>query len=231
MSRSAWAWGSSRRAPFARARTRDCARSTARISFRRRRRGSRTSAAPTCAATRWNSSVSSRRTCAAPTWRSSKPRPARPFPSRSALGPLGAIARELAHGGGALDRRLRAAAQLELQAEVVLAEELREHLAAERAHRDELVLLRVVLEENRRERLRRGAGNHTRAGERIVDAAVGTAGDHLALAGDGAGRLAVADEAHLFRGIGQLVRADRGIGDHVPVRADAAFPAVDLARL
>jgi hypothetical protein len=59
-----------------------------------------------------------------------------------------------------------AAAHLELKPEVVLAEELREHLAAEGADGEDFVLLRVVLEEDRRERLRRGTRHHARAGRR-----------------------------------------------------------------
>src|SRR5260221_9549495 len=43
----------------------------------------------------------------------------------SALRPLGAVVLQRAHDGGALHRRLRARAHLEVQPEIVLAEKLR----------------------------------------------------------------------------------------------------------
>src|SRR5258706_15673915 len=101
-------------------------------------------------------------------------------------------------------------AHLELKPEVVLAEELGEHLAAEGADREDLVLLRVVLEEDRGERLRRGARDHARAGRRIIDAAIGAAGDDLSLAGGRTRLLPGADEGPLSRRGRDLVRADRG---------------------
>src|SRR5207237_1109870 len=86
----------------------------------------------------------------------------------------------------ALDFGAGPRAHLELQAEVVLAEELGEHLAAEGAHRVGLVRARVVLEEDGSERLRRGPADDARAGGRVVHAAIGAAGDDLPRARDGA---------------------------------------------
>src|SRR5258706_2401997 len=147
-----------------------------------------------------------------------------------ALRPLGTVIGELTNDRHALDRRKRAMAHLELQSELVLAEELREHLAAEGPHREDLVLLRIVLEQDRRERLRRGPGNHARPGRWIVDAAIRAAGNHLALARNRARLVAIPDEAHLLRRIRHLVRADRGVGDDRFVRADSPVPAIRLPR-
>src|SRR5689334_3694743 len=69
-------------------------------------------------------------------------------PGNSTLRPLRAVVLELLHDRGALDGVARARALLELQAEFVLAEELGEHLAAEGADGEDLVGLRVVLEED-----------------------------------------------------------------------------------
>src|SRR5258706_14193686 len=99
-----------------------------------------------------------------------------------ALRPLGTVIGELTNARHALDRRKRAMAHLELQSELVPAEELREHLAAEGPHREDLVLLRIVLEQDRRERLQRGPANHPRPARWLVHAAHGTAGNHLGLA-------------------------------------------------
>jgi hypothetical protein len=58
-------------------------------------------------------------------------------------------------------------------------EERVELLGAHRPERRELVACRVVLEQDRGERLRRGPGQHARAGRGIVDAVIGAAVDHL----------------------------------------------------
>src|SRR5437868_14963539 len=79
-----------------------------------------------------------------------------PFVVGSAFRPLRAVGLELAHDRGAFHGVAGARALLELQPEFVLAEELGEHLAAERAHRGQLAGLRIVLQQDRRERLRRG---------------------------------------------------------------------------
>src|SRR2546421_11936015 len=67
------------------------------------------------------------------------------------------------HDAGAPGRAPRGAAVLEREAELVLGEELVEHLAAERADGIELVALRIMLEQDGGERLRRRAGDHARA--------------------------------------------------------------------
>jgi len=64
------------------------------------------------------------------------------------------------------------------QAELVLGEELVEQLAAERADRVELVARRVVLEQDRGERLRRRPGDHAGAFGGIVLAVLRAAMDH-----------------------------------------------------
>src|SRR6185312_5469834 len=185
--------------------------SIATISSRRRPRGSRFAAARTCAATPSNSSGSSRPTCGAKTSsgsrRKRRARTSRSSPAPSAARPLDAVALEWAHDRRAVDRRMGTAPHLELQAELVLAEELVEFLAAESADGEDLVRLRIVLEEDRREGLRRGTGDHARAGGRIVDAAIRAARDDFSFPGDGTRSVAIADEAHLARGIGHLVRA------------------------
>src|SRR5260221_14103685 len=163
-------------------------------------------------------------------WRTWSSGMARSFRWSLALGPLAAVAFERAHHRRAFDRGLAAVAPLELQPEFLLAEELREHLAAEGAGREYLVGLRIVLEDHRRERLWRGARHHARAGGRIVNAAVGAAGDHLGAPGGGARAVAIADEAHLPGGIGHLVRADRRVRDHRLVGAEAALPFIRPAR-
>ena len=114
--------------------------------------------------------------------------------------------------------------------EFVLAEEFREHLAAESADREHLVGLRIVLEEHGRQRLGRRTRNHARARGGVVHAAVRAARDHLAAPGDGARSLAITDEAHLPGGVRHPVRADRRVRDDRFVDADAALPLIRLAR-
>src|SRR5258706_8273382 len=112
--------------------------------------------------------------------------------------------------------------------ELVLREECVELLGADRSDRNQLVGLRVVVERDRGERLRRRARNDARAGRRIVDAVLGAAVDHATLAG-WRRLLLEADEADLTGGIGKLVRADRRVGDDLPIGADAALPCVARA--
>src|SRR5687768_13386850 len=118
---------------------------------------------------------------------------------------------------------------LELQPEGELVEELAEHLAAERAHRMDLVLCRIPFQKNGGERLRRRAGNHARAFGRVVLAVLRAAVDDV---GDAVARAllaAEADEADVLGRIGQPVRADRRVGDHRAARANPAFPLVGRA--
>src|SRR6185369_9378643 len=93
--------------------------------------------------------------------------------------------RNLIPGGRILEREL----------EGVLLEELVEHLPAERAHGIDLVGSRVVLEEDRGEGLRRGAGHHLGARRRIVLAVLRAAMDHRGMAVARARLAAKADEA------------------------------------
>ena len=94
----------------------------------------------------------------------------------------------------------------------------------------ERVLRRVVLEEDRRERLRRRAGHHAGSGSGIVDAVLGAAMDRLR---DRVrrGLALVADERDVARRIRELVRANRGERNDRASRADAAAPLVRRAVL
>src|SRR6478672_7390523 len=66
------------------------------------------------------------------------------FAGGSTLRPLRAVILQPPHDGGLVHRQPGAIALLELQPELVLAEELREHLAPEGADGEGLVGLRVV---------------------------------------------------------------------------------------
>src|SRR5579862_938300 len=139
----------------------------------------------------------------------------------SAFRPLCAVVVDQADRCRAVDGCPRAIAHLELQPERVLLEELGELLAAHGPHREQLVGFRIVLEQDRREWLRRGPRDDLRARSGIVDAAIGAAGDPV---------VAITDEAHLLGGVGHLVRADGRVRDDRFVRAHAAWPRVALAR-
>src|SRR2546422_9486083 len=89
----------------------------------------------------------------------------------------------------------------------------RSQLPAERAERVELVARRVVLEQDRGERLRRRPGDHAGAFGGIVLAMLRAAMDHR---GEPVARAllgAVADEADFARRVSQLVPADRRVRD------------------
>ena len=85
---------------------------------------------------------------------------------------------------------------------------------------------RIVLEQDRRERLRRRAGDHPGAFGRVVLAVLRAAVDHRRVAVARALLGAEADEADVAGGVGELVGADCRVGDDRALRADAAVPFV-----
>src|SRR5207249_10527284 len=119
--------------------------------------------------------------------------------------PVGLAPARAPPGGGA-----GVPAVIEGEAELVLAEKLVEKLPAQGSDRVQAVVLRVVLEKNRRERLRRRARHHSRAFGGIVLAVLRAAVDDMGEPASGRLLVAVADEADLAGGVGQPVGADRG---------------------
>src|SRR5581483_869027 len=131
--------------------------------------------------------------------------PARPvgkyqsLPTKLTLHLLAAVVLERAHDAVAADGGVRAVAQLSLQPERVLVVELVEELAAERADGIELICRGVMLEQDRRERLRRRSGQHPCPGRRVVLAVLGAAVDHRGVAAARGLLGPIADEADLAR--------------------------------
>src|SRR5205814_8610406 len=148
--------------------------------------------------------------------------------STLALHLLPAEVLERLHHAATVDRGARRGAVLELQAESVLVEKLVEELAAQRADGEELVARRGVLQENRRQRLRRRAGDDAGAFGRIVLAVLRAAVDHRGEAVRRAFFAAIADEADVARRVGQAVGADRRVRHDRAPRADAAVPFIVL---
>src|SRR3954464_3839708 len=97
--------------------------------------------------------------------------------STSALDLLAAVVLQRMHDAGIARRAVRRAAVLHRKPELVLGKKFVEELAAERADGVQLVALRVVLEQDRREGLRRRAGDDAGAFGRIVLAMLGAAVD------------------------------------------------------
>src|SRR6266853_1966607 len=146
----------------------------------------------------------------------------------SALHLLPAVLRQFAHYAAALDDRTGMPIVIEGEAEFVLAEKLVEELPTEGSDGVQAVALRIVIEKDRRERLRCRACQYPRALGGIVLAVLGAAMDHM---GEFASRrflVAVADEADFAGGVGEPMRADRGISDDAVVSAHAARPLVGL---
>src|SRR5207253_9238135 len=146
----------------------------------------------------------------------------------SALHLLPAVLRELAHDAAALDDRTGMPAVIEGEAELVLAEKLVEELPTQGSDGVQGVVCRVVLENDRGERLRCGPRQYLRALGGIVLAVLGAAMDDVSELASGRHLVAVADEADLAGGVGEPVRADRRIGDDAVVRAHAARPLIGL---
>src|SRR5438552_1073739 len=117
---------------------------------------------------------------------------------------------------------------IEGEAEFVLAEKLVEKLPTQGSDGVQAVVFPVVLEKDRRERLRCGARQYLRALGGIVLAVLGAAMDDVSELASGRGLVAVADEADFAGGVGEPVRADRRIGDDAVVRAYAARPLIGL---
>src|SRR5262249_28676940 len=137
---------------------------------------------------------------------------------------LSTVVVERMHHAGARHRGVRRTGVLHRELEAVLLEELVEHLAAEGADGVDLVRARILLEQDGGERLRGGAGHHPCARGRVVLAVLGAAMDHRGMAVPGALLGAKADEADVAGGVGELVGADRGVGDYRTPRTDAAVP-------
>src|SRR6266581_117858 len=96
------------------------------------------------------------------------------------LNRLPAVLGEFAHRGIRAHRRPRLAGPvLHRQLEVVFAEKSLELLRAHGAQRGELVALRVVIEQDRGQRLGPRAAQHASPGCGIVDAVIGTAMDDV----------------------------------------------------
>src|SRR5262247_1121034 len=115
---------------------------------------------------------------------------------------------------------------LEGEPELVLGEKVVEHLASHGADCVQLVARTVVIEQDGRERLWRGSGNHSTAVGWIVLAVLRAAMDHLRVTVSGRLLGTIADEADVARRVGELVRADRGIRDHGVVSAGATRPFI-----
>src|SRR5712672_2083664 len=99
----------------------------------------------------------------------------------STLNLLFAIVGELTHERFAAEYLVCASrAVFQRQLELELGEESVVHFAAERADSVKPVSFRIVLEQDRRERLRRGAADHARAARRIVFTVLGAAVNHVA---------------------------------------------------
>src|SRR5260221_13804482 len=97
----------------------------------------------------------------------------------STLNLLFAIVSELAHGRFAAEHLVRASrAIFQRELELELGEESVVYLAAERADSVKAISFRIVLEQYRRERLRRRAADNTRTARRIIFAVLGAAVNH-----------------------------------------------------
>src|SRR5688572_11432820 len=132
--------------------------------------------------------------------------------------------------GDALSRAVAAVVDREL--ELVFLEERVEQLAPQGADRVQRVEPLVVLQQDRRERLRRRPADDLRPGCGVVLAVLGAAVDGIGPRRGARRRfLAVAYEADLRSWIAHAVRADRGVADDRAVAPDAAGPLVGRAIL
>src|SRR6185295_3012579 len=148
---------------------------------------------------------------------------------RSAPNRLPAVLGELAHDCRRADRHPGPAlAILHRELEVVFPEERVELLGADGTQRRDAVGRAVVVEQDRRQRLRRRPADHACACGGIVDAMVGAAMNHVAVGGRRALRLKP-DERDVARWIGELVRAYCRVRNHRMRGADATGPRIARA--
>lgn len=120
----------------------------------------------------------------------------------------------------------RIAAKLHRELEFIFAKEVVKHLGSYGSGCIQAIGFRIMLKHDRGQRSRCGSGEYTCAVGGVILRMLGTTVNHVGMPVGAGFAGAKTDEADVLRGVGELVRADRGIGNQRAIGADPARPGV-----